>query len=76
MKSLVVSVEKAFMVLRYNSIVQRNVRLMQKKQRSSLIDRSFNGWKYHIIEDKATRYFDGIRKKRDLQFYFSHWLDS
>jgi hypothetical protein len=48
---------------------------MQEKLRKSLIERSFQGWRYNIMLEKTKANYVQMRNFKDLSFFFSYWLD-
>jgi hypothetical protein len=63
------------MGLHYQCLIQKNTRLMQEKMRKSLIERSFQGWRYNIMLEKTKANYVQMRNFKDLSFFFSYWLD-
>ena len=74
-REIVKTVQKTFMGLHYQCLIQKNTRLMQTKLRQSLIERSFQGWKYNIMLEKTKANYVQMRNYKDLSFFFSYWLD-
>ena len=70
---LVRTVQKTFMGLRYQCLVEKNLRLMQIKQRKALVERSFGGWRYQVMLNKTRTEYGQFRVKRDTEFFFTHW---
>lgn len=74
-REIVKTVQKTFMGLHYQCLIQKNTRLMQEKMRKSLIERSFQGWRYNIMLEKTKANYVQMRNFKDLSFFFSYWLD-
>jgi hypothetical protein len=48
---------------------------MQIKLKQSLIERSFNGWRYNIMLQKMQSDYEALKQKKDIGFFFTYWLD-
>lgn len=48
---------KVFMSFKYETLIQKNLRMLQVKQGKELTERAFSGWKYETTMDKALREF-------------------
>ena len=56
----------AFDALKSNAKVKRNLYHMEEKRQSSLIVRSFQGWKYWSILDKTLHQYTAFKEKQTL----------
>jgi hypothetical protein len=72
-RQLVRTVQKTFMGLRYQCLVEKNLRLMQNKLQTQLIERSFDGWRYQIMLEKTKKQYDEFRVRKDMNFFFTYW---
>jgi len=69
------TLQRTFLGIRYECLVQRNLRVMENRVRQSLVVRAFSGWRYHGLRQKTRRVFECGRERKDLSFFFFYWLD-
>ena len=69
------SYRRAFMGLRYETLITKNQRILSQKNQLELTERAYSGWKYQITLDKALREFQDLKYKQEINNVFCTWFN-